>query len=115
MHFLVRFILYAIAVLITAYILPGIHLDSFLTAIVVAGVLTLLNAVVKPFLVILTIPVTFFTLGLFLLVINALIILLAGWIVPNFEVNGFWWALIFSIVLSFFTFLFSANTASRNF
>lgn len=115
MQFLVRFILYAVAVLITGYILPGVVMESFLVALVVAGVLSLLNAVVKPLLVILTIPVTLLTFGLFLLVINALIIMLAGWIVPNFEVDGFWWALIFSIVLSFFTFLFSANTRSREF
>ena len=113
MQFLIRFILYALAVLITGYILPGVNLDSFLIAIVVAGVLALLNAVVKPVLVILTIPITFFTLGLFLLVINALIIMLASWIVPGFEVANFWWALIFSIVLSFFTFLFTANSSFR--
>jgi len=69
--------------------LPGVNIDSATTAVLVAFVLSLLNAVIKPLLVLLTIPITIFTLGIFLLVINALIIQLAGWIVPGFEVKGF--------------------------
>ena len=112
--FVVRLLLYSVAVLMTAYILPGVDIESFWVAIVVAAVLTLLNAVLKPLLVVLTIPLTFLTFGLFLLVINGLIILLADGIVPGFDVDGFGWALLFSIVLSFFTMLFSANTPSRD-
>jgi len=111
----VKFILYAVAVLITSYILPGVEIKDFLAAIAVAIVLSLMNAFVKPLLVLFTIPVTVLTLGFFLLVINAVIVLIAGKLVPGFEVNGFWWALIFSIVLSFFTMLFRANTRSEFF
>jgi putative membrane protein len=109
-----RLLLYSVAVLITAYILPGVDIGSFWIAIVVAAVLSLLNGFLKPVLIILTIPVTVFTLGLFLLVINALIVLLAAGIVPGFAVNGFWWALLFSIILSFFTILFGANSSQSD-
>jgi putative membrane protein len=98
--FIIRLILSALAVFICATVLPGAHVDGFLIAIVVAGVLAILNVLVKPILVILTIPITFLTLGLFLLVINTILILLVDWLVPGFTVDGFWWALIFSILLS---------------
>jgi len=97
---LIRLILSAIAVLICAYILPGAEVDGFWSAIVVAGVLAILNVLLKPILVILTIPITIVTLGLFLLVINTLLVMLASWLIPGFAVDGFWWALIFSILLS---------------
>jgi putative membrane protein len=98
-----RLIISAISVVITAYLLPGIHVKDLFTALVVAIVLALLNGIVKPVLIILTIPVTILTLGLFLLVINALMIMLAGNLVPGFQVDGFWWALLFSIILSLIT------------
>lgn len=97
---LIRLILSAVAVLICAYILPGAEVDGFWSAIVVAGVLAILNVLLKPILVILTIPITIVTLGLFLLVINTLLVMLASWLIPGFGVDGFWWALIFSILLS---------------
>jgi putative membrane protein len=100
MRFLIRLIVTALAVVIAAYILPGVHLEGGLTAIVVAAVLSLLNAFIKPLLIILTIPITVFTLGLFLLVINALMILLVDSLVDGFAVDGFWTALLFSIVLT---------------
>jgi len=103
MGFILRLVLVGAAALLTSYLLPGVHMAGFLTAIILALVLALLNAVLKPILVILTIPVTVLTLGLFLLVINALIILLAGAIVPGFAVDGFLWALLFSLVLSVIT------------
>jgi putative membrane protein len=100
MNFLVRLLISTLAVILSAYILPGVAVDSFMTAIIVAVILSLLNVIVKPILVILTIPFTIFTLGLFLLVINAIIILMTDWIIDGFVVNGFWYALLFSIVLS---------------
>lgn len=99
-NFLVRLIISAIAVLICAYILPGAEVDGFISAIVVAGVLALLNALLKPILVILTIPITILTLGLFLLVINTILVMLASSLVPGFSIDGFWWAFLFSIILS---------------
>jgi putative membrane protein len=100
MRFFVRLIVTALAVVIAAYILPGVRVDGGLTAIIVAAVLSLLNAFVKPLLIILTIPITVVTLGLFLLVINALMILLTDSLIDGFEVDGFWYALLFSIVLT---------------
>lgn len=100
MNFLIRLLVSTIAVILSAYILPGVSVDSFITAIIVAIILSLLNVIVKPILVVLTIPFTIFTLGLFLLVINAIIILMTDWIIDGFTVDGFWYALLFSIVLS---------------
>lgn len=100
MEFLLRLIIGALAVIVASFLLPGVDIDNALTAILVAAVLALLNAVIKPILVILTIPITVFTFGLFLLVINALMIMLASRIVPGFHIAGFWTAFFFSIILS---------------
>ncbi len=103
MGFLIKVLVSSIAVVITAYLLGGVTVPDFTTAIVVAFVLGVLNMVLKPVLIILTIPVTIFSLGLFLLVINAFIIQLTGVIVSGFVVDSFWWALLFSIILSIVT------------
>jgi putative membrane protein len=105
MNFILKLIISALAVLISAFLLPGISIEgnSILTALIVAAVLSFLNAVVKPIMIVLTIPVTVFTFGLFLLVINALMILLAAKLVDGFYVKGFWYALLFSLVLSLVT------------
>ncbi|HNW96849.1 MAG TPA: phage holin family protein [Bacteroidales bacterium] len=100
MNTLVKIIITAFAVIITSYILPGVKIDGFLTALIVAAVLSLLNIFIKPLLILLTIPITFYTFGLFLLVINAVIIIMTSSLVPGFKVDGFWWALAFSIILS---------------
>lgn len=103
MNFIIRLIITgAVAYGLTSF-LPGIHIDSFWTAIVVALVLAILNTIVKPILVILTLPITILTFGLFLFVINALIILMAGKFINGFVVDGFWWALLFSLLLSILT------------
>ncbi|MEO6290298.1 MAG: phage holin family protein [Ginsengibacter sp.] len=100
MNFIIRLIITgAVAFGLTSF-LPGIHIDSFWTAIVLALVLAILNLIIKPILVILTLPITILTFGLFLFVINALIILLAGKFINGFVVDGFWWALLFSLLLS---------------
>ena len=101
MKFLIQIIISALSVFVTGYILPGIKIDGFSTALVVAIVLAFLNVFLKPLLILFSIPVTIFTLGLFLLVINALLILIASKLVSGFQVNGFWSALVFSMVLSF--------------
>jgi len=97
---LINWLVSALAILAAAYLLPGVHVASFTDALVVAVVLGIINAFIKPVLLILTLPITILTLGLFTFVINAVIILLAANIVTGFTVDGFWWALIFSIVLS---------------
>jgi len=100
MNLLVRILVTAILVMVIAYFMPGVIVDGFGTSIIVAIVLGLLNIFIKPLLVLFTLPVTILTFGLFLLVINALIILLCTEIVAGFEVQSFWTALFFSIILS---------------
>lgn len=100
MNLLLRLLVTAGLVLLIAHFLPGVHVASFTTAVIVAIVLGLLNIFIKPILVVLTLPVTLITLGLFLLVINAIIILLCTNIVGGFAVDSFWTALFFSIILS---------------
>ena len=99
---ILKILLTALAVLLLAYLLPGISVDSFVTSIVVAIVLALLRFVVKPILILLTLPITIITFGLFLLIINAIIILMVDYFVGGFNVDGIWYALIFSLLLSFF-------------
>lgn len=105
MRLLINIVVVGLVVLLLSYFLPGVAVSSFLTALLVAAVLALLNALLRPLLVILTIPITILTLGLFLLVINAIIILIADALIPGFEVAGFLWALIFSLLLSLVTWL----------
>jgi len=112
-NFVIRLILSAVAVFICATVLPGAHVEGFLMAIVVAGVLAILNVLIKPILVILTIPITLLTLGLFLLVINTILVLLASWLVPGFTVDGFWWALVFSVLLSIINSVFGGLNESK--
>lgn len=92
----------SVNVFILAYILPGITIVDFFTAIIVAVVLSVLDAIVKPLLILLTLPATILTLGLFLFVINAGIILLDAYFVHGFKVESFWHALLFGALLSFF-------------
>jgi putative membrane protein len=100
MNLLIKILITSGLVLLIANFMPGVHVAGFTTALIVAIVLGLLNIFIKPILVILTLPVTIVTLGLFLLVINALMILLCTKIVGGFSVDTFWTALIFSIILS---------------
>lgn len=110
MKFIVKLIVSTLAVLITALLLPGVHIEdnSFFTAVCVAVVLAFLNAIVKPILILFTIPVTIFSFGLFILVINAVIILWASKIVDGFHVDSFWRALLFSVILSVVTWVLEA-------
>lgn len=100
MKLILKLLLTAVAVFILAHVLTGVTVDGYVTAIIVSVVLALLNLFVKPILVIFTLPITVLTLGLFLLVINALIILLAGNLIDGFSVSSIWTAILFSILLS---------------
>ena len=102
MKIILKMLLTAIAVVILAEILPGIHVDGYTSAIVVAIVLGLLRIFVRPLIILFTLPITILTLGLFLFVINAVIILLADKLIDGFVVSGFLYALLFSLLLSFF-------------
>jgi putative membrane protein len=99
---LIKILVCAVNVFILAYILPGIEIKDMLSALIVAVVLSFLDAVIKPLLILLTLPATVFTLGLFLFVINACIILIDDHFVGGFKVESFWHALLFSVLLSFF-------------
>lgn len=101
MNLIIRLLLTAVAVIILAKFLPGVAVAGFTSAIILAIVLAILDAFLKPILVILTLPITILTLGLFLLVINACIILLADHFMDSFQVDGFWIALLFSLLLTF--------------
>jgi putative membrane protein len=114
MRLALKILVNSLAVIITAYLLPGVHVDGMLTAIIVAVVLAILNTFLKPLLILLTLPITIFTLGIFLLVINALIILLASRVVSGFVVDGFWWALLFSVVLSIINGIFESSDRYYN-
>jgi putative membrane protein len=100
MNILINWLIMTVAVIVSAYILPGVTLAGFGAALMVALALGLLNVFIKPLLLILTLPINILTLGLFTLVINALIIMMVSAIVPGFKVSGFWYSMLFSIILS---------------
>jgi|SRR5690554_995496 len=102
MKFIVKLLLSALAVILLAELLKGIQVDGYLTAVIVALVLGLLRSIVKPILILLTLPITILTFGLFLFIINAFIVLMAGYLVPDFAVASIWWALLFSVLLTVF-------------
>jgi putative membrane protein len=100
MNFIVRLILNAVAILLTSYLLSGVHIEGFVAAFLLAFVLAILNAFLKPVLVILTIPISIVTLGLFLIVINAGVLYLATYFVDGTSIDGFWWAVLFGFIVS---------------
>lgn len=103
MNFLLRILISALVAFGLAYVLKGIHVDSFWTALVFALVLAVLNVLVKPILIILTLPLTIMTLGLFLFVVNTLVVLLASKLIDGFSIDNFWWGLLFALLLAFIT------------
>lgn len=104
MNIIIRWVVFALAILVAAYLVPGVD-TTVPAAFVLAVVLGLINAFLKPVVTVLTLPITIITLGLFSLVVNALMVMLADYIVPDFAVSGFWAALFFSIVLALVGFL----------
>jgi putative membrane protein len=102
MNIIIKILFSAIIAFVLSKILSGVHIDSIVTALIFAVVLAALDAIVKPILVVLTLPVTIVTLGLFLFAINAIVILLAAKLMEGIKIDGFWWAMLFSIILSIF-------------
>lgn len=102
-NIIVRWILSALALYIVARLLPGFHLTDFGSAMVAVIIIALVNALIKPILFLLTLPITILTLGLFSLILNAFMLMLAGALTPGFKVDGFWTALVGSILLSVVT------------
>ena len=100
MNFLIKVLVIAAVSFGLAYVLKGVDIDSFWTAIIFALVLAVLNVFLKPLLILLTLPVTILTLGLFLFVVNTLVVLLASRFVDGIRIASFWWGLLFSLLLS---------------
>ena len=108
MFFIFRLLIHMVAILVISYLLPGlIRVDSVTSALVAAFLLGIVNVVVRPILVFLTLPLTILTLGLFLLVINGLMLWLVSALVKGFQVNGFWGAVLGSILISIVSWIFS--------
>lgn len=105
MRLLINWIILTLGVLGTAYILPGVTVGGFWVAFITALVLGIVNVVIRPILLFLTLPINILTLGIFTFVINALLILLVSAIVPGFSVANFWWALLFSIVITILVYI----------
>ncbi len=111
---LLRLILTTLAILLVTNVYGGIQVDSVTTAVIAAVVLGLINMIVRPVIVLLTLPISMLTLGLFLLVINAGMLSLAAWLVNGFEVGGFWDALIASFIISVVVALLNGLVRSRS-
>ncbi|MFT5969809.1 MAG: putative membrane protein [Flavobacteriales bacterium] len=103
MNFLMRLLISGSAVLLSSYLIDGVVVSGFISALMVALFLGLLNVIFKPLLVLLTIPITVLTLGLFLFVINAIIVLMVDGVVSGFSVSSIWTAILFSFILSLIT------------
>jgi putative membrane protein len=108
MHLLIRLIANVLAILAAAYFLPGIQVSGGLALLVAGLVLAFVNALVRPILVLLTLPITLVTLGLFILVLNGFCLWLTAWLVPGFEVHGFWTAVIGALIISLVSWLVNA-------
>lgn len=105
MGLIIKWLLNGVAIVIAAYLLPGVSLTGFGAALITALVLSLINTFIKPVLMLLTLPLNILTLGLLTFVINALLIMLTSALVSGFTVNGFGWALLFSLVLSIVSYI----------
>ncbi len=99
MYLLLRWLLNTVALFVVVQIVPGFHADSWVTLAIAALILGLLNALIKPILFVLTLPLTIVTLGLFLIVLNAIVLELTAWLVPGFRIDSFLWACVGAIVL----------------
>ncbi len=113
MKIIVKLLISTVAVILSAYFLPGINVEDFFSALGFAIVLAIVNYLIRPFFVLITLPVTIITLGLFLLVINGLMVMFAGVFVPGFTVSGFFSAILFSIILSIIAFILESITGLR--
>lgn len=110
---IIKWLLMTAAVMIAAYVIPGVRVTGFFAALWVALFLGIVNLLIKPFLILITLPINILTLGLFTFVINGVLILLASSVIKGFQVSGFWVAVLFSVVLSIVNFLFNQLTGAR--
>ncbi len=112
MVLLLRWILFALAVIFTAWLVPGISVDNFQSAMLVTVIIALINIFVRPLIVFITLPINILTLGIFTLVVNSFLLMLAGYLSPGFEVNGFLSAFLGSIVLAFLALVINMTTVN---
>ena len=101
MMMIIKWVLFALAIMFTAWLIPGIMVESFPTALLAAFVMAIINVFIKPFLLIITLPVNILTLGLFTFILNTLLFMLMGYFVPGVEIDGFLSALLGSLMLAF--------------
>ncbi len=113
MGILIRWIILTIAIIAASYLLEGIHISGFFSAFFAAAALGILNALFRPILLILTLPINVLTLGLFTFVINALMLKMASGVIPGFEVHGFWTAVIGSLIISVISWLLNSFISDR--
>lgn len=114
MILLLRWVLFALAVVFTAWLVPGISVENFQNAMLVTVIIALINIFVRPLIVFITLPINILTLGIFTLVINSLLLMLAGYLSPGFEVSGFLSALLGSIVLAFLALIINMTVVNDN-
>lgn len=107
-RFFLLWVVTGLALAVTAWILPGVHVRSLTALVFAALVLGFVNAVVRPLLVALTLPITVLTLGVFYLIVNGLAFALAAWLSPGFDVDGFWWAVLGALIVSLFSWFIGA-------
>jgi putative membrane protein len=113
MRFLVRLVLNGLAIIIAAWLLPGIHITSTLSALVAGVILGFVNAIVRPVLFFLTLPLTLLTLGLFIFVLNAICFALTAWLVPGFDVDGFFSAVFGALLVSIVSWILNGLVVGR--
>ena len=114
MKIIIRWALFALAVMLIGWLLPGIEVNGFLSALLITFVIALINIFIRPLVNFISLPINFLTLGLFSFVINALLFMLAGYFVPGVEIDGFWWALAGSLAFSVLAGLIDSVTNNGN-
>lgn len=113
MRFLARLVLNGLAIVVAAWLLPGIHITSTFAALLAGVILGFVNAIVRPVLFLLTLPLTLLTLGLFIFVVNALCFALTAWLVPGFTIDGFLWALVGALLVSVVSWILNGLVVGR--
>ncbi len=113
MGLLIRWLILTAAIIIAAYLLEGIHISGFFSAFFAAAILGVLNALIRPVLIILTLPINILTFGLFTFIINALMLKMVSGVIPGFEVHGFWTAVFGALIISFVSWLLNSFISDR--
>ena len=113
MGLLLRWLILTVAIIIASYLLQGIHIDDFFSALFAAAILGILNTMLRPILIILTLPINILTFGLFTFIINALMLKMASGVIPGFEVHGFWTAVFGALIIGIISWLLNSFVSDR--